>query len=117
MSLHFRQRAVLPCLDEIVEWGMFATTTGRTFVELRLMGDTMVPLSQAIDGGLEHDCSTWDEIYEDEENATNACRDPTKAKGTNDRTPANVLTIAQTANALEPGAEIVIRKNVKGIVK
>ena len=102
---------ILLCLDEIVEWGMFATTTGRTFVELRLMGHTMLPLNQAIGGGLMHDCSTWDEICVDEENATIACSGPTKAKGTNDRTPANALAIVQTANALEPGAEIVLRKN------
>ena len=38
-------------------------------------------------------------------------------KGSNDRTPTNVLAIALTANALEPGAEIVFRKNVKGTVK
>ncbi|CAE7946616.1 unnamed protein product [Symbiodinium sp. KB8] len=59
-------------IHEIVEWGMFATTTGRTLVEWRLMGHTMVPLYQAIGGGLEHDGSTGDEIYEDEENAANA---------------------------------------------
>ena len=81
------------CLNEIVEWGLISTTTDRNFVEC---------------GGLEHDCSTWEEIYdyEDEENADNAWNDPSKAKGSNDRTPANVLAIAQGANALEPRAEI-----------
>ena len=91
---------------------MFATTTGRNLVEWRLMGHTMAPLSQRIGGGLEHDCSTWDQ-----ENAANAWNDPTKVEGTNERTPANVVAIAQTANALEPGAEILVRKNAKGTVK
>ena len=76
-----------------------------------------VPLNQAIGGALEHDCSTWDEIYEDEENATNAWHDPTKAKGSDERNSVNVLAIAQIANALEPAAEIVLRKNAKGTVK
>ena len=60
---------ILRCLNEIMARGMWATTTGRNLVEGRLMGHTMVPLNQAIGGGLEHDCSTWDESYEDEENA------------------------------------------------
>ena len=59
------------------------------------MGHTMVPLNQAIGGGLEHDCATWEEIFEDEENADNAWNDPSKAKGSNNRTPSNVLVIAQ----------------------
>ena len=33
------------------------------------------------------------------------------ALGSNDGTAANVPAIAQTANAHEPGAEIVLRKN------
>ena len=64
----------------------------------------------------EHDCSTWDEIYENEDNeAANACNAPSHAKGSNDRNVATAL--AQTANSLEHGAEIVLRKNAKGIVK
>ncbi|CAE7247920.1 yqkD [Symbiodinium sp. CCMP2592] len=74
--------------------------------------DRMVPMT----GGLEHDCSTWDEIYENEDNeAANAWNAPSQAKGSNDRNVATAL--AQTANALEPGAEIVLRKNAKGTVK
>ena len=87
------------CLNDIVEWGMFATTTGRTLVEWRLMGHTMVPLSQRIGGGLEHDCSTWDQ-----ENAANAWNDPTKAEGTNERTPAKMIFLGvplATATALQ----------------
>ena len=49
---------ILLCLSEIMERGTLATTTFRTLVEWRLMGHTMVPLNQAISGGLEHDCST-----------------------------------------------------------
>ena len=41
----------------------------------------MVPLNQAVGGGLEHDCSTWDEIYENEDNETaNAWNAPFQAK-------------------------------------
>ena len=39
-----------------------------------------------------------------------------QAKGSNDRN-ALATALAQTANALEPGAEIVLRKNAKGTVK
>ena len=61
----------------------------------------------AVGGGLEHDCSTWDGIYENEDNeAANAWNAPSQAKGSNDRNVATAL--AQTANALEPGAEIVL---------
>ncbi|CAE7354299.1 Spag1 [Symbiodinium sp. KB8] len=61
--------------------------------------------NRAIGGGLECDCSSWDEIYEDEENTANAWN------GSNNRNLANVMAIAQTANAREPGAENVLRKN------
>ena len=88
----------------------------KTSVEQLLMGHTMVPLKQAIRGGLEHDCSSWDKIYEAEENAANAFHDPTKAKRSNDRNAANVPAIAQTANALD-GAEIVLWKTARGTVK
>ena len=97
---------MLLTLNEIIEWGMLATTRGQCLIEWRLMGHTMVPLSQAVGGGLEHDCSTWDEIYENEDNeAANAWNAPLQAKGSNDRN-ALATALAQTANALEPGAEI-----------
>eukprot|EP00439_Symbiodinium_sp_Y106_P072797 s2273_g13.t1 len=36
-------------------------------IEWRLVGHTMVPLTQAGAAGLHHDCSTWDELYEDDD--------------------------------------------------
>ena len=64
--------------------------------------------------GHEHDCSTWDEIYEDGGNdAPNAWNAP-KAKASDQ---AVGTALAQTANALEPGSEIVLRKNAKGTGK
>ena len=47
--------------------------------------------------GAHHGANTW--------------KGPTKAKRSNDRISPAVLAVAQTANALEPGAEIVLRKN------
>eukprot|EP00439_Symbiodinium_sp_Y106_P040198 s3398_g4.t3 len=79
-----RSPKLLLSLNEIIEWGMLATTRGQCLIEWRLMGHTMVPLNQAVGGS-------------------------------NDRNVATAL--AQTANALEPGAEIVLRKNAKGTVK
>ena len=40
-------------------------------IEWRLMGHTMVPLQQACECELDHNCSTWEELYgdEDDENA------------------------------------------------
>ncbi|CAE7702856.1 HET-E1 [Symbiodinium sp. KB8] len=83
---------ILLRLNEIIEWGMWATTNG----------------------GLMHDCSPWDEIWAGEENVpANAWKAPTQALGSSDRTAATVQAIAQIANALEPGAEIVLQKNAE----
>eukprot|EP00439_Symbiodinium_sp_Y106_P059883 s5111_g8.t2 len=111
-----RSPKLLLSLNEIMEWGMLATTRGQCLIEWRLMGHTVVLLCQAVGGGREHDCSTWDAIYENEDNeAANAWNAPSQAKSSNNRNVATAL--AQTANALEPGAEIVLRKKFKGIVK
>ncbi|CAE7947253.1 unnamed protein product [Symbiodinium sp. KB8] len=86
---------ILRSLNEIIEWGMSATTNNQTLVEWRLMGHTLVPMSQAIGGGLMHDCSTWNEIYAGEENvAAKAWNAPAEVKGSNDRTAATVHTIS-----------------------
>ena len=74
----------------------------------------MVPLCRSIGAGLEQDCSTWDEIYEDEGKEVPTAWNAPKAKA-NDQAVGTAL--AQTANALEPGSEIVLRKNAKGTVK
>ena len=36
---------ILLRLNEIIEWGMWATTNGQTLVEWRLIGHTLVPLN------------------------------------------------------------------------
>ena len=106
---------VLLTLNEIMDWQMHATTKScESLLEWRLMGHTMVPLCQSIGAGLEHDCSTWDELYEDEGNEAPNAWNAAKAKA-NDQAVGTAL--AQTANALEPGSEIVLRKNAKGTVK
>ena len=84
----------------------------------RLMGHTMVPLVQANASGL---CSTWDELYEDDDGElVNAWNGPTssnapmpskKAKTMASSSSATVLS--DVANALIPGAEVVLRMNAK----
>ena len=80
----------------------------------------MVPVQQAFGGGLDNDCSTWDELYgdEDDENA-NAWNGPASSTASKKRNaesafqgPATVLS--QVANALIPGAEVILRMNAKG---
>ena len=80
----------------------------------------MVPVQQAFGGGLDHDCSTWDELYEyeDDENS-NAWNGPasssTASKKRNAESafqgPATVLSQVAKAN---PGAEVILRMNAKG---
>ncbi|CAE7351810.1 unnamed protein product [Symbiodinium sp. CCMP2456] len=81
-----------------------------------------VPQQPAYGAGLHHDCSTWDELYEEDdgENA-NAWNGPTsssamaskKNASTASSGPATVLS--QVANALTPGAEVVLRMNSKAM--
>ena len=58
----------LLCLGEMAEWNRLATVSPNGLIDWRLMGHTMVPVVQAncIRSGLHHDCSTWDELYEDD---------------------------------------------------
>ena len=74
---------MLLTLNEIMDWQMHATNhAGESLLEWRLMGHTMVPLCQSIGAGLEHDCSTWDELYENDGNeAPNAWNAPMQGKG------------------------------------
>ncbi|CAE7861993.1 unnamed protein product, partial [Symbiodinium sp. KB8] len=75
----------LLCLGEMAEWNRLATVKNFGLIEWRLMGHTMAPVQQAFGAGLDHDCSTWDELYEDEDE--------------------------NVANALNPGAEVILRMN------
>ena len=43
---------ILLSLNEIIDWGMRATSAGQTLLEWCLMGHTLVPSNQAIGGGL-----------------------------------------------------------------
>ncbi|OLP97396.1 LINE-1 retrotransposable element ORF2 protein [Symbiodinium microadriaticum] len=103
----------------MAEWNRLATLPHSGLVEWRL-GHTMVPVQQAFGGGLDNDCSTWDELYgdEDDENA-NAWNGPASSTASKKRNaesafqgPATVLS--QVANALIPGAEVILRMNAKG---
>eukprot|EP00439_Symbiodinium_sp_Y106_P015760 s6061_g2.t1 len=75
-----RTPRLLLTLNETMEWGMHATNAGESLLEWRLMGHTMVPLCESIGAGLEHDCSTWDEIYEDGGNDAPNAWNASKAK-------------------------------------
>ena len=89
------------------------------------MGHTMVPLVQANAAGLHHDCSTCDELYEDDDgelvNAWNGPKSSTapmsskKAKTMASSSSATVLS--DVANALIPGAEVVLRMNANAKTK
>ena len=83
--------------------GNVATTNGQTLVELRLMGHTKVPLNQAIGCRLMQPGLLRPRLR--------------LLNGSNDRTATALQAIAQTANALIPGAEIVLRKKSKGTMK
>ena len=88
-----------------------------------MMGHTMVPLAQAAISGLSHDCSTWDELYEDDDGehrnaptSSNAPKPTKKAKTmASGNGPATVLS--EVAIALSPGAEVVLRMNATAKAK
>ena len=115
----------LLCLAEMAEWNRLATVRPNGLIEWRLMGHTMVPLTQAGAAGLHHDCSTWDELYEDDDgelvNAwngpipSNAAMPSKKAKTMASSSSATAL--ANVANALNPGAEVVLRMNANAKAK
>ncbi|CAE7666480.1 unnamed protein product [Symbiodinium sp. CCMP2592] len=90
-----RSPKLLLSLNEISEWGMFVTHRGHNLVEWRLMGHTMILLTQCVNAVLEQDCSTWEELYGNDEEVKESI----------------------AWNAQEPGSEIVLRKNAKGTVK
>ena len=82
------------------------------------MGHTMVPVKQATNDGLDMDCSTWDELYADEDEnvhpwtVQNAAKTPKNAATSSQGFAATATVLAHVANALNPGAEVVLRKNV-----
>ena len=110
----------------MAEWNREATVRPGGLIEWRMMGHTMVLLAQAALSGLSHDCSTSDELYEDDDgehpNAWNAptssnAPKPTKKAKTmaSGNGPATVLS--EVANALNPGAEVVLRMNANAKAK
>ena len=109
----------LLCLSEMSEWDRLATVPRMGLIEWRLMGHTMVPAVQAAHGGLDHDCSTWDQLYEGDDGedvhawnapASSTAAMPKKSSGMTSSGSATVLS--QVANALNPGAEVVLRMHV-----
>ena len=108
----------LLCLGEMAEWNRIATMKHCGLIEWRLTGHTMVPLQQACECGLDHDCSTWEELYgdEDDENA-NAWNGPassstaSKKRTAENAFPGSANVLPQVPNALNPGAEVVLRMN------
>ena len=107
----------LLCLSEMMDWNRTATLPHSGLIEWRLMGHTMVPTVQAYGSGLEHDCSTWDEMYADDDgedpSAWNAPSSstaaPKKNAGMTSQGSGSAIVLAQVANALNPGAEVVLR--------
>ena len=100
-------------LAEIEEWNRVIIIKINGLIDWRLMGYPMVPTVQTNISGLHHDCSTWDELYEDDhDELVNAWNGPTssiapisskKAKTMASSSSATVLS--DIANALIPGAE------------
>ena len=108
----------LMSLSEMTEFSREATLWGMSLIEWRLMGHTMVPVKQATNDGLDMDCSTWDELYADEDEnvhpwtVQNAAKTPKNAATSSQGFAATATVLAHVANALNPGAEVVLRKNV-----
>ena len=83
------------------------------------MGRTMVPLVQA--SGLHHDCSTWDELYEDDDGElVNAWNGPTSSNAPMPSKEAKTMASSSSATVslgcrecLDPGPEVVLRMNAK----
>ena len=86
------------------------------------MGHAMVPLTQAGAAGLHQDCSTWDELYEDDDGElVNACNGPIPSNAAmpskKAKTMASSSSATALANALNPGAEVVLRMNANAKAK
>ena len=111
----------LMSLSEMTEFSREATIWGMSLIEWRLMGHTMVPVKQATNDGLDMDCSTWDELYADEDEnvhpwtVQNAAKTPKNAATSSQGFVATATVLAHVANALNPGAEVVCRKNVNAV--
>ena len=81
-------------LSEMTEFSREATLWGMGLIEWRLMGHTMVPVKQGANDGLDVDCSTWDELYADEDENAHPWTVPSAAK-----TPKNAATASQGSGA------------------
>ena len=115
----------LLCLAEMAEWNRLATVRPNGLIEWRLMGHTMAPLTQAGAAGLHHDCSTWDGLYEDDDGElVNAWNGPLPAnaampskKAKTMASSSSATALADVTNALNPGAEVVLRMNANAKAK
>ena len=109
----------LLCLGEMSDWNRLATMKHCGLIDWRLMGHTMVPVQQAFGAGLDHDSSTWNELYGygDEDENANAWNGPassstaSKKRTAENAFPGSATVVSQVANALVPGAEVVLRMN------
>ena len=71
------------------------------------MGRTMVPLVQA--SGLHHDCSTWDELYEDDDGElVNAWNGPTSSNAPMPSKEAKTMASSSSATVLSDVANALI---------
>ena len=109
----------LLCLSEMAEWNRLATLPHSGLVEWRLMGHTMVPVQQAweVDWITTVPPGTSSmEMKMMRMRMPGMDPPPTASKKRNAESafqgPATVLS--QVANALIPGAEVILRMNAKG---
>ena len=107
----------LMSLSEMTEFNREATQWGMGLIEWRRWDTQWFPSSKP-PMGLDPDCSTWNELYGEEDEKAHPWTVPNAAK-----TPKNVVTtslgfgatttvLTHVANTLNPGAEVVLRKNV-----
>ena len=99
-------------LGEMAEWNREATVRPGGLIEWRMMGHTMVPLAQAAISGLSHDsmASTRMPGMPRLHRMLQSRRRRPSGNG-----PATVLS--EVANALNPGAEVVLRMNANAKAK
>ena len=107
-----RSPKMLLTLNEIIEWGMVGNHSRTMPHRVETDGTHNGPAQPSCGGGLEHDCSTGNEIKENEDNeAANAWNAPSQ------RRKARMIAMHWRLLSLTPGVEIVLRKNAKGTVK
>ena len=109
----------------MAEWNRLTIVRPNDLIEWRLMGHRMIPWVQANAAGLYYDCSTWDELYEDDDgellNAWNGAifsiaPIPSK-KAKIMALSSSATALADITNNLNPAVEVVLRMNAYPLVK